>query len=149
MFSKSKINDPVETAGNTENALVPSSAAAKAKGPKPAPSIISGDLMIEGNLTTTGDIQIEGTVNGNIRSHLLTIGQTAVIKGDIIADDVVINGSVEGTVRGQKVRLSSTARMTGEIIHRTIAIEAGADFQGSVSRKEDPIGDGAPRPIGS
>ena len=101
--------------------------------------MLSADLHITGNLKTTGDIQVEGTVEGDIRAHLLTIGESATIKGEIIADDVVINGRIVGRVRGLKVRLTSTARVEGDIIHKTIAIESGAHFEGSVQRQDDPL----------
>jgi cytoskeletal protein CcmA (bactofilin family) len=56
-----------------------------------------------------------------------------------MADDVVINGRIVGRVRGLKVRLTSTARVEGDIIHKTIAIESGAHFEGSVQRQDDPL----------
>ena len=43
-------------------------------------------------------------------------------------------------VRGLKVRLSSSARCEGDIVHKTIAIESGAHFEGSVQRQDDPLG---------
>jgi cytoskeletal protein CcmA (bactofilin family) len=109
---------------------------------KPNPSILSSDLTITGNLRTTGDIQVEGTVQGDIRAHLLTVGETANIEGEIVADDIVVTGRVVGKVRGLKVRLTSTARVEGDIIHKTIAIESGAHFEGSVQRAEDPLSTG-------
>lgn len=106
---------------------------------------MSTDLHITGNLKTTGDIQIEGTVDGDIRAHLLTVGEGATVNGECIADDVVVNGRIVGTVRGLKVRLTSTARVEGDIIHKTIAIESGAHFEGSVQRQDDPLNTGAPK----
>ncbi|MEL7345836.1 MAG: polymer-forming cytoskeletal protein, partial [Pseudomonadota bacterium] len=50
---------------------------------------------------------------------------------------------IVGRVRGLKVRLTSTARVEGDIIHKTIAIESGAHFEGSVQRQEDPLNAGA------
>ncbi|MGB0799220.1 MAG: bactofilin family protein, partial [Planktomarina sp.] len=94
---------------------------------------------IKGNMKTTGDIQVEGRVDGDIRAHLLTIGEGATVKGEVIADDVVVNGHVIGRVRGLKVRLTSTAQVEGDIIHKTIAIESGAHFEGSVQRQDDPL----------
>lgn len=109
---------------------------------KPAASVLSSDLTITGNLRTTGDIQVEGTIEGDIRAHLLTVGETATIRGEIVADDIVVNGRVIGRVRGLKVRLTSTARVEGDIIHKTIAIESGAHFEGSVQRQDDPLATG-------
>lgn len=116
-----------------------SSAPAAAAKPKPAPSVLSSDLTVTGNLVTSGDIQIEGTVEGDIRAHLLTVGEGATVKGECVADDVVVNGRVVGCVRGLKVRLTASARVEGDIIHKTIAIESGAHFEGSVKREDDPL----------
>jgi len=118
---------------------------------KAAVSVLSSDLTIVGNLRTTGDIQVEGTVEGDIRAHLLTVGESATIRGEIVADDIVVNGRVIGRVRGLKVRLTSSARVEGDIIHKTIAIESGAHFEGSVQRQDDPLAQGritqnAPQP---
>ena len=154
MFSKSKINEPGPSADAPKSAKSDSSAAPaaapkqsefKASAPKPKPpaSILSADLHVTGNMKTTGDINVEGTVEGDIRAHLLTIGEGATIKGEVIADDVVINGRIVGRVRGLKVRLTSTARVEGDIIHKTIAIESGAHFEGSVQRQDDPLNVGA------
>ena len=149
MFSKSKINDPApkedaaKPAAPTVAAAAPAPSAPKAK---PPASVLSQDLHVTGNIKTTGDIQVEGTVEGDIRAHLLTIGETATIKGEVIADDIVINGRIIGRVRGLKVRLTATARVEGDIIHKTIAIESGAHFEGSVQRQDDPLSGGAKKP---
>ncbi|PRX31894.1 protein CcmA, bactofilin family [Meinhardsimonia xiamenensis] len=156
MFSKSRINEPgpKQQAGSTESPAseaAPARASADIGAPatapkaKPPASVLSSDLAIVGNLKTTGDIQVEGTVEGDIRAHLLTVGEGATVKGEIVADDVVVNGRVIGRVRGLKVRLTSTARVEGDIIHKTIAIESGAHFEGSVQRADDPLSNGAGR----
>lgn len=115
--------------------------------PKPAPSVISSDLTIKGNINTTGDIQVEGTVEGDIRAHMLTIGEGATIKGEVMADDVVVHGRVVGRLRGLKVRLTATARVEGDIVHKTIAIESGAHFEGSVQRQDDPLSATSSKPV--
>ena len=158
MFSKSRINDSTGRAeaqrpsdpqvSAPASSPVPrpsldlggtSGSTGGASKPKPAASVLSADLQISGNLRTSGDVVIEGVVDGDIRAHLLTVGETATIRGEIVADDIVINGRVIGRVRGLKVRLTSTARVEGDIIHKTIAIESGAHFEGSVQRQEDPL----------
>lgn len=157
MFSKSKINEPGSKAPESSTPSAPSAAPAapagdyKSSAPKAKPpaSVLSSDLHITGNLKTTGDIQVEGTVEGDIRAHLLTVGESATIKGEVSADDVVINGRIVGRVRGLKVRLTSTARVEGDIIHKTIAIESGAHFEGSVQRQDDPLNPGRPAAKGA
>lgn len=151
MFSKSRINEPGPKA-DADKPKAPEAPMTKpsmdftpsAPKGKAAVSILSSDLTVVGNLRTTGDIQVEGTVEGDIRAHLLTVGESATIRGEIVADDIVVNGRVIGRVRGLKVRLTSTARVEGDIIHKTIAIESGAHFEGSVQRQEDPLANGRP-----
>ena len=155
MFSKSKINEPAPKATETAKPVLPeaakkaapaaATAPAAAPRPKVGASVLSADLHVKGNLKTTGDVQIEGTIEGDIRAHLLTVGETATVKGEVVADDVVVNGRIVGRVRGLKVRLTSTARVEGDIIHKTIAIESGAHFEGSVQRQDDPLGSAGKR----
>ncbi len=150
MFSKSRINEPGPKQAEAEKPKTPEAGVTKpsmdftASAPKgkASASVLSSDLTVVGNLRTTGDIQVEGTVEGDIRAHLLTVGESATIRGEIVADDIVVNGRVIGRVRGLKVRLTSTARVEGDIIHKTIAIESGAHFEGSVQRQEDPLAQG-------
>jgi len=153
MFSKSKADAAKSSVPAAPSSSAPAakpgtsgaSSDFKASAPKvkPPASVLSADLHVTGNMKTTGDINVEGTVEGDIRAHLLTIGESATIKGEVIADDVVINGRIVGRVRGLKVRLTSSARVEGDIIHKTIAIESGAHFEGSVQRQDDPLNPGA------
>ncbi|MFV0244493.1 MAG: polymer-forming cytoskeletal protein [Qingshengfaniella sp.] len=152
MFSKSRPPEsgakgegekPVVTEPRTPDAIAP----APSPKPKPPASVLSSDLTITGNIRTSGDIQVEGKIDGDIRAHLLTVGETATVSGEIVADDIVVNGHVIGRVRGLKVRLTSTARVEGDIIHKTIAIESGAHFEGSVQRQEDPLQSSTPKQI--
>jgi len=147
MFSKNRSGDPGLKSGETDKPAPqppqapPAQQQAGTAPPKtkPAASVLSSDLTITGNIRTSGDVQVEGTIEGDIHAHLLTVGESAVVKGEVVADDVVVNGHVIGRVRGLKVRLTSTARVEGDIIHKTIAIESGAHFEGSVQRQDDPL----------
>ena len=102
--------------------------------------MLSSDLTIVGNVRSSGDIQVEGNVEGDVRAQVLIVGESATVKGEVIADEVVVHGRVVGRLRGLKVRLSASARCEGDIIHKTIAIESGAHFEGSVQRQDDPLG---------
>ena len=116
-----------------------------AEEPRPGvPSIISADLKIVGDLNSGGDLQIDGAVEGDITSRSLTIGESAVVRGVMVAETVHIYGSVIGEVRANSVILSKTARVEGDIIHQSLTMEAGADLIGRLSRLDAKIP--APRP---
>lgn len=105
------------------------------------PSIISSDLNIVGDLLSDGEIQIDGTVNGDIRTHALVIGETAKIKGEIVADAVRVLGTVHGQIKAKVVKLAASAHVVGDIMHEDLSIETGAFIEGHCKRmviKEDP-----------
>lgn len=99
---------------------------------KPAvPSIISADLSINGNLDSKGDIQVDGTVEGDIVSNKLTVSSSAVVRGAIEAETVVIAGSVTGQIKARHVTLMKTARVIADVIQERLSIEPGAFFEGN------------------
>lgn len=100
----------------------------------PTPSIISADLKVIGNLESAGDLQIDGRIEGDIKSRSVTVGETARVKGSIVADTVRICGTVNGEVRATSVTLARTAKATGDIVHETLSIESGASLEGQVRR---------------
>lgn len=113
---------------------------------KPAPSILSSDITVVGDIKSSGDIQIEGSVEGDVRSAVVVVGEGATVRGELVAEELVVHGRVVGRLRGVKIRLSATARVEGDIVHKTIAIENGAHFEGSVQRQEDPIAQAGQQP---
>ena len=100
------------------------------------PSIVSPDLKIVGDLQCTGDIQIDGTIEGSIQGSLIIVGERAKVEGSIVAETVRIFGTVNGWVRAKTVHLNKTAKILGDISHETLTIEAGAYFEGKVQPLE-------------
>jgi cytoskeletal protein CcmA (bactofilin family) len=145
MFSsKGKEKDTVTTA-------VPAAMAAPG-GRRPlrssaAPSIISADLTVTGTLVSTGDIQIDGRVEGDVRSAGLVIGEKAFIHGDIMAEEVTVRGRIQGGVKAHKVLLASTCHVEGNILHEAFAVETGAFFEGNCRHADNPLEEaGAKKP---
>lgn len=101
------------------------------------PSILSADLKIVGDLHSEGEIQVDGTVEGDIRTHSLLVGETANIKGEIVADVVNVHGSISGQIKAREVNLSKTAHVVGDILHENLAIETGAFLEGHCKRMAD------------
>lgn len=101
------------------------------------PSIISNDLKIVGNLESTGDIQIDGTIQGDIRSLTLTVGESAHVKGSVYSESVRVCGHVSGEIKSTNVILAKTARVEGDVAHHSLAIEAGAYIEGNIRRLEE------------
>ncbi|MFQ5765540.1 MAG: polymer-forming cytoskeletal protein [Rhodospirillales bacterium] len=94
------------------------------------PSIISVDLRIVGDLNSNGEVQIDGTIDGDIRTKSLLVGETANITGEIVADSVRVHGTVNGQIKSRSVTLAKTAHVVGDILHEDLAIETGAFLDG-------------------
>ncbi|MDH5409973.1 MAG: polymer-forming cytoskeletal protein [Alphaproteobacteria bacterium] len=111
------------------------------------PSIISSNLTMTGNLNTSGDIQIDGTVDGDVQSKQITLGESGVVNGAIVADLARISGSVNGSITARVVELGRSAKITGDINHFSLAIEPGAFIQGQLTHVDEqklkaPAGNG-------
>lgn len=113
------------------------------------PSIISADLTVTGALNSSGDMQIDGIVEGDVRSIGLVIGERAEIHGEIWAEDVTVRGKVIGRIRARKVLLSATSHVEGDILHEAFAVEAGAFFEGNCRHSDNPLGDEGRKPQSS
>src|SRR3546814_13597595 len=85
----------------------------------PSPSIISADMRVAGDLRTEGDIQVDGVVDGDIQSTSVSVGRTAEVNGEIVAETVRIWGKVNGRIRSRDVTLLETAQVHGAILHET------------------------------
>ncbi len=101
-------------------------------------SVIGADLTVLGNLQSKGEINVEGTVQGDIQAARVIIGQSARITGGIVADDVIVQGTVMGSIRGNRVTLQSSSKVEGDVFHQSLAIEQGAFFEGKSRRSDDP-----------
>ena len=95
-------------------------------------TIISNGVKIEGKITSSGNIRIDGEIQGDIFSDShITIGEGAKVKGQINANVITIGGKVRGTVRAKdNLILDSKSNLKGDIFTKNLVIEEGAKFDG-------------------
>lgn len=117
----------------------PTSAAPTRVSDRAAPSVIGHDLSITGNMVSKGEIQIDGEIQGDVKSTHVMVGEKALITGSIAAEEVVIRGKVMGSVRGKRVLLQKSSHVEGDIYHQALAIEQGAFFEGKSRRSSEPL----------
>ena len=75
-----------------------------------------------GDLHSAGNIQVKGTVEGDIISQAVTIGEGAHVQGKISAETVRISGSIEDQVEAPSVTVAKTAKMPGDIVYPSLRI---------------------------
>lgn len=103
------------------------------------PSIIAQDVVIEGNVTATGELHIDGTVYGAVRANSCVVDMNGFVQGEIIAGEVFVRGRVIGPISGNSVNLYAGAQVEGDIVNQSISIENGANVYGMISRMDQPI----------
>jgi cytoskeletal protein CcmA (bactofilin family) len=99
------------------------------RGPK-APSIIGSDMVIEGDISGGGEIQVEGKIKGDVRIEHVTVGDGGTVEGGIYSEAVEVRGKVVGSITAKQVRLYGACHVDGDITHEQLAMETGAFFQG-------------------
>jgi cytoskeletal protein CcmA (bactofilin family) len=95
-------------------------------------TIISDGVKIEGKITSSGNIRVDGEIQGDILSQSnVTIGEQGQVNGQINADAITIGGKVSGTVRAkEKLVLDSKGNLQGDIFTKILVVEAGAKYNG-------------------
>jgi len=102
-------------------------------------NIISEGTVISGEITTKGDIRIEGKVFGKITcDSKLFIGDNGSVEGDVDARNAYIAGQVKGTVVVRDLlQLQETGLIEGDIYTSKLSVQVGATFSGNCRMGED------------
>lgn len=112
--------------------------ATRRRDPSTGESNISNDLIIIGDVSSTGSVILDGTIEGNIYCTSLVVTRNGSVNGGIIANqEVTVLGKVFGTIRGRRVMLQSSAKVEGDIFHQGIGIEMGTRYDGTLRWTED------------
>ncbi|MCP3658827.1 MAG: polymer-forming cytoskeletal protein [Bacteroidetes bacterium] len=111
MFSGSKNNMPEST--NSSN-------------------IIGKETIIEGNITTSGNVRVEGKLIGNLTTKSKAVlGNDSRLEGKIVAQNAEIAGTLEGVIEVTELLiLKPTAIVNGDIITKKLVFEKDAKFNG-------------------
>ncbi len=107
--------------------------------PRVGPSILTSEVVIEGKVMTAGELQIDGTIHGDVRAGALVVDARGIVHGEVIAEEVVVRGRIIGPIRGIHVHIFSGAHVEGDVIHETISIENGAFVEGNIHRADNPL----------
>jgi len=102
-------------------------------------STIGEDLTITGNVTSKGELHLDGEIQGDVHCVALVLGENAQLNGQVVAEDVMVRGRLIGSVRALRVMLQSQAHVKGDLVHQSLSIEQGAHFEGESRPSEDPL----------
>lgn len=115
-------------------------------------SLIAEGSQIDGNLSFSDGLRIDGAIVGNLfakaeRSSILVVSETASVTGAIHADHIIINGVVKGPVHARvMLELQPKARIQGDVHYAALEMHQGATIAGqlcplagAIETEEKPI----------
>jgi len=102
----------------------------------PIKSLIAQGCQIDGNFSFAEGLRVDGELRGNItgtvdRPSILVISETALVKGEVLADHIIVNGQVQGPVHARRMlELQPKARITGDVTYKMLEMHQGALVDG-------------------
>lgn len=97
-----------------------------------AATLISAGTVLKGDISCNGDLRIDGTVKGNVKtSSKIIIGSTGVVEGDIIGNQADVTGKVNGNIKANELlQLRGECVVAGNIYAGKLQVEPSATFNG-------------------
>ena len=113
--------------------------------PNSTKNILNADVEIKGNLRFAGELTLEGKLEGEVNSEgTLTLGDTAVVNGNINVGSIIVRGKVTGNVSAKdKVDIKTKAELFGDVRSSKLVIEEGVTFVGKTEVNPNKV---APMP---
>jgi cytoskeletal protein CcmA (bactofilin family) len=95
-------------------------------------NVLNADVELQGTLRFSGELSFDGKLDGDINSEgSLTLGDNAVVKGNINVNSVVVRGKINGNITArEKIDIKAKTELFGDICAARLAIEEGVTFVG-------------------
>ena len=100
-------------------------------------SFISESLQVEGDIRSSGSIDVSGLINGSVYVDDMTISESGSVRGNLEVRKLEVNGHVEGKISAETVMLGKSAVVKGDILFsESLKTEEGADITGYIKKTE-------------
>jgi cytoskeletal protein CcmA (bactofilin family) len=93
-------------------------------------SVLGPDIVINGDLTATADLHLDGRISGDIQCADLVQGEASEITGNVVAESARIAGKVKGSITAGMLVILKGSRIEGDVTYGSLTIEEGAQVDG-------------------
>ena len=99
-------------------------------------TLIGAGSVIQGNISFSGGMRIDGEVNGNViaipgKPSTLVLSEQGSVTGEVSVTHLVVNGAICGAVTASEyLELHAKARVTGDVNYKILEIQVGAILEG-------------------
>lgn len=144
MFGKPKSNSSDESFGEGAEASDDSRGEAETSGgsgngngggfllDRSKPSVISEGFTLQGDISASGVLHVEGFIKGTVRTDAVNIGPRGAVEGKVASKTLHVKGAFVGTAECDELFIASKARVVGRITYRSLAIQRGAMIEGDL-----------------
>ncbi|HKX92286.1 MAG TPA: polymer-forming cytoskeletal protein [Sphingomicrobium sp.] len=98
-------------------------------------SVLGPDIAVNGDVTATMDLHLDGKVNGDISCAALVQGESSQVTGSISAENARLAGRIKGAVTADVLIILKTARIEGDVTYGALTVEEGAQVDGKFTRR--------------
>jgi cytoskeletal protein CcmA (bactofilin family) len=96
-------------------------------------SFLGVESEAKGEFITRGIFRVDGSLTGKVEADKVILGDTAFMRGDILAECIIVEGKVEGNLRATRLlEIKAKGKVKGEISAQKLLIEDGAELNGRV-----------------
>lgn len=113
-------------------------------------NVLSSDVEIKGNIKFSGELAFDGKLEGEIQTDgVLTLGDSAVVNGNINAQSVIVRGKITGNIHAkEKIEIKAKTELFGDIRATKLTVEEGVTFVGKTEVNPNKVSPTAPaRPL--
>jgi len=116
--------------------------------PNSSKNVLSSDVEIKGNLKFSGELTMEGKLEGEINSDgVLHLGETGAVNGNLNVNSIIVRGKINGNVSAKdKIEIKSKAEVFGDIRAAKLVIEEGVTFVGKTEVNPNKVAPSATPP---
>ncbi len=97
---------------------------------KSTPTILAKDLRVEGDILSSGLLEIEGFVRGNVKGNSVIIREGGNMEGELMAESLSVKGKFNGKIRAKNISISGKAQINGIVEYCSLCVEDGACIDG-------------------
>lgn len=100
----------------------------------PGRSVLAADLRITGDIVADGAVEVMGEIEGSVRAKSFLVAQDGRMTGTVTAEAVEVRGHMDGAIACGTLTLRSAAQVKADIIYTSVAIESGAEVEGTFKK---------------
>jgi cytoskeletal protein CcmA (bactofilin family) len=94
-------------------------------------TVIGADSSLRGELQSKGTVRIDGSFDGNIQADWVIVGESGLIRGDVVSRGTTVGGKVEGSIGcSESVEITPKGQVRGDISTSKLSVAEGGLFEG-------------------